>query len=204
MAAARKPPHPLHFADAPAFRAWFEQNAATETELIVGFHKVASGRPSLKWPESVDEALCFGWIDGVRTGIDEHSYKIRFTPRKADSIWSAVNVAKMEALIAQGRVRPAGLAAYAKRSHKKTAVYSYEQRHEAEFSAGQVREFRKNRPAWRYFEAVPPGYRRMVTHWVLAAKQEATRERRLLRLIEACAEGRRLLEWGSAATKGPQ
>jgi uncharacterized protein YdeI (YjbR/CyaY-like superfamily) len=166
-------------------------------ELVVGFHKVASGRPSLKWPESVDEALCFGWIDGVRARIDEHTYRIRFTPRKAGSIWSAVNVAKIEALIAQGHVRPAGLAAYAKRSHRKTAVYSYEQRHEVEFSAAQVRRFRKNRQAWRYFEAAPPGYRKTVTHWVLGARQAATRERRLERLIEACAEGRRLLEWGS-------
>jgi len=183
---------PEFFPDAAAFRRWLEHSAERAVELRVGFHKIGTGMPSLTWPESVDEALCFGWIDGVRKRINEISYQIRFTPRKPDSIWSAVNVARVQALIAQGRMRPAGLAAFARRRQCKTGVYSYEQAGTSELTAGEIRGFRRNRPAWHYFEACPPGYRKTVLHWVTRAKQPATRARRLARLEAACASGQRL------------
>ena len=183
------------FATAAAFRAWLAKNHASATELLVGYHKVHTGQPSMTWPESVDEALCFGWIDGVRKRIDEHTYQIRFTPRKKTSIWSAVNIAKVEALIRQKRMRPAGLAAYSHRRDDRSGVYSFERKSPAAFSAAQLRQFKRDKAAWRFFQSTPPGYQRMVTHWVLVAKQEATRERRFAQLVQGCAEGRRLLQW---------
>ena len=192
MANRSTPPAPRFFKTAAAFRRWLERNGATAGELVVGFHKVGSGRPSMTWPESVDEALCHGWIDGVRSAIDAHSYRIRFTPRRKGSIWSAVNLAKVEELIAQGRMRPAGLAAHARRVERKSGVYSYEQRDAAAFSAAELRRFKQHKSAWEYFQGTPPGYRRTLTYWVASARQPATRERRLGRLIEACAGGTRL------------
>lgn len=183
---------PVFFADAAAFRRWLEAHAASASELLVGFHKVDSGRPSMTWPESVDEALCFGWIDGVRRRIDESSYSIRFTPRKANSIWSAVNIAKVETLRAQGRMRPFGEAAFARRSEARSAVYSFEQATVAELSAEELHRFQRNHAAWTYFESTPPGYRKTLLHWVTTAKKAETRAERLAKLIEACAEGRRL------------
>jgi uncharacterized protein YdeI (YjbR/CyaY-like superfamily) len=191
---AVKPPAPAlaFFATAGDFRRWLARNAHRAEELVVGFHKVGSGLPSMTWPESVDEALCFGWIDGVRKRVDGTAYQIRFTPRKPGSTWSAVNIAKAERLIAEGRMQPAGLEAFARRIAEKSRVYSYEQDEAASLTAAETKAFRRDKAAWRYFESAPPGYRRTVLHWIVSARQPATRERRLAKLIAACAAGRRL------------
>jgi len=183
---------PRFFATAADFRRWLERNSVTTGELVVGFRKVGSGRASMNWPDSVDEALCFGWIDGVRKRIDDQSYLIRFTPRKAGSIWSTVNVAKAERLIAQGLMQPAGLAAYQCRTAARTSIYSYEQVEEARLTDEEQRRFRRDNTAWSYFQAAPAAYRRTMLHWIAAAKRPETRARRLERLIVACAEGTRL------------
>lgn len=183
---------PTYFANAQAFRSWLESNAATAAELIVGFHKVDSGRPSMIWSESVDEALCFGWIDGVRKRIDENSYQIRFTPRKASSIWSAVNIAKFGLLQAQGRMTAAGEKAFAHRKDDKSAIYAYEQERTAELSAEELKLFQRDKAAWTFFETTPPGYRKVLLHWVTTAKKAETRASRLATLLEACAAGKRL------------
>jgi uncharacterized protein YdeI (YjbR/CyaY-like superfamily) len=146
----------------------------------------------MTWPESVDEALCFGWIDGVRRRVDESSYSIRFTPRRANSIWSAVNIAKVERLRAQGRMRPAGEAAFARRSEARSAVYAFEQPAIAELSVEELLAFQRDVVAWTYFESTPPGYRKTVLHWVTTAKKAATRADRLAKLMAACAGQRRL------------
>ena len=184
---------PTFFDTAAAFRIWLASKHASAAELVVGFRKVGSGLPSMTWPESVDEALCFGWIDGVRKRIDDEAYQIRFTPRRNASIWSLVNVAKVEHLLAQGRMQPSGIAAYEDRSVKKTGVYAFERERPAELSDAETRGFRKNKLAWRYFEAAAPSYKRVMLHWVVSAKQTATRQRRLAQLIEACAEQGRIL-----------
>jgi uncharacterized protein YdeI (YjbR/CyaY-like superfamily) len=184
---------PTFFESALLFRAWLEANHSKAAELIVGFRKVSTGLPSMTWSESVDEALCFGWIDGVRKRIDDESYLIRFTPRRSGSIWSLVNVAKVELLLAQGRMRPPGIAAYEARTDKKTGIYAFERERPAELTAAETRDFRKNKVAWQYFEAAAPSYKRVITHWVVSAKQAATRERRLAQLIQACTEQRRIL-----------
>ena len=173
------------------FRRWLKTHHKTVRELWVGFHKKATGRPSISWPESVDEALCFGWIDGVRRTIDGESYMIRFTPRRPGSIWSHVNTRRATALIRLGRMQPAGLAAFKKRDAKKTGVYSFEREH-ARLSEDAEARFRKNRAAWRFFEAQPPGYQRLAIFYVTSARQAATQARRLDRLIQECAAGRRL------------
>ncbi|KFI08912.1 YdeI family protein [Massilia sp. BSC265] len=183
---------PVFFADAAAFRAWLAAHAATATELLVGFHKVGSGRPCMSWSESVDEALCFGWIDGVRRRIDDDTYSIRFTPRKRDSIWSVVNIARMDKLRADGRMTPAGEAAFAHRSAAKSGVYSHERLDAPELTDEELARFRQDAAAWAYFEAVPPGYRKTVLHWITAAKKAETRAGRLDKLMQACAAGRRL------------
>lgn len=185
---------PAFFESAQHFRHWLEANHVTETELIVGFRKVNTGMPSMTWSESVDEALCVGWIDGVRKRIDDASYMIRFTPRKLGSIWSLVNVAKVQNLVAQGRMRPAGLAAYEARRQDKTGVYAFERDKPAELAPAETRAFKKNRTAWKYFEAAASSYRRVIVHWVVSAKQQATRQRRFEQLIQACAEQRRILK----------
>ena len=180
----------MFFATPAEFRAWLEAHHADADELLVGFHKKASGRPSITWPESVDEALCFGWIDGVRRGIDADSYSIRFTPRRRRSIWSTVNVARAQELIESGRMTPAGLAAFEARTEERSGVYSFERTEEPRLDAGQEARFRANPRAWEWFEGRPPGYRRAALHWVLSAKREETRERRLSTLIEDSAHGR--------------
>jgi len=185
---------PLFFKSAAEFRAWLEKNGESAKELIVGFHRAGCGKRSLSWSESVDEALCFGWIDGVRTGIDKDSYRIRFTPRRKDSIWSAINIAKAERLTAAGRMKSGGRDAYARRTERKSGVYSYEQGSAPSLSAADEKRFRRNRKAWAYFQDVAPSYRRAITHWVTSAKQEATRQRRLQQAIEASAQGTRLLK----------
>ena len=161
--------------------------------MLVGFYKRDAGKPSITWPESVDEALCVGWIDGVRKRIDEHTYQIRFTPRRKGSIWSTVNIARVEALTAEGRMTPAGLAAFELRTAAKSNVYAYEQATAKELTAAELAAFRRRRKAWTWFEAVAPSYRKVMLHWVTSAKQGATRERRLAKLMDSCAAGERLL-----------
>lgn len=153
-------PAPKFFENPKAFRSWLETHAATTSELLVGFHKVDSGHPSMTWPESVDEALCFGWIDGVRKRIDDSAYTIRFTPRKTTSIWSAVNIAKFEVLQAEGQMTPAGAAAFAHRKDQKSVVYAYEQPATAQLSPEELHTFQLEKEAWAYFERCPPSYKK--------------------------------------------
>jgi uncharacterized protein YdeI (YjbR/CyaY-like superfamily) len=183
---------PTFFATPDDFRAWLEEHHESATELLVGFYKKGSGRASITWPESVDQALCFGWIDGVRRSLGEEAYTIRFTPRKPRSNWSAVNVARMEELVAADLVAPAGLAAFERRSDDRTAIYAYEQRKNAKLPADFEARLRANAAAAEYFDAQPPWYRRTAAHWVISAKREATRERRLAQLIDDSANGRRI------------
>jgi uncharacterized protein YdeI (YjbR/CyaY-like superfamily) len=173
------------FFETPAeWRAWLKQNHAESEELWVGLHKRQSGKPSITWPEAVDEALCFGWIDGVRKSIDETSYKIRFTPRKSRSIWSAVNAKRAQELSRLGLMHAAGLAAFQAREGKRTAIYSYEQRTNTKLPKVYEEQFRANEAAWGFFQSQPPGYRRTSSWWVISAKKEETRSRRLAKLIE--------------------
>ncbi|MBL8981731.1 MAG: YdeI/OmpD-associated family protein [Gemmatimonadetes bacterium] len=185
----RKPPRPTYFATAAAFRDWLGAHHTSVSELTLGFYKKDSGRTGITYPEALDEALCFGWIDGVRRSVDVRSFSIRFTPRKARSYWSRVNRAKVEVLLQAGRMMPAGLAAWERRDVLPPDQYAFE-RPPAEFTPAMERTFRRNAPAWRWLSTRPAGYRRLVTHWVVSAKQEATRERRLATLIECCAAGR--------------
>jgi len=180
------------FATPARWRQWLEKNHATATEVWVGFHKRGSGTPSLTWPESVDEALCFGWIDGIRKSIDERSYRIRFTPRKKGSNWSTVNVRRVGTLTKEGRMRPAGLAAFEARRPEKSGVYSFEQRQAVTLGEEYEGRFRADAKAWAFFGSQPPYYRRTATFWVMSAKQDATRERRLTTLIADSAAGRRV------------
>jgi uncharacterized protein YdeI (YjbR/CyaY-like superfamily) len=182
----------VFFATPAEFRAWLTEHHATAAELWVGFYKKGSGRPSITWPEAVDEALCVGWIDGLRKSIDGESYRIRFTPRKARSIWSAVNIARVAELTAHGRMQPAGLAAFEQRSEDRSGLYSYEQRSDLALSAADEERFRANSAAWAFFQAQPPSYRHGALHWVLSAKQETTRQRRLATLIDDSANGLRI------------
>lgn len=183
---------PVFFKTPTAFRRWLEKHASVEQELRVGFYKKGSGQPSISWPESVDEALCFGWIDGVRHRIDELSYQIRFTPRKPNSIWSAVNIQRVAVLSAEGRMTAVGLAAFEKRSEAKSRTYAYEQAEEATLAPAAEAQFKAAALAWQHFMAQPPGYRRQMLWWVASPKQQATRDKRLATLIEASREGRRL------------
>jgi uncharacterized protein YdeI (YjbR/CyaY-like superfamily) len=196
----------VHFFETPAeWRAWLEANHATATEVEVGFRRKATGLPTMTWSDAVDEALCFGWIDGVRHSIDETSYRNRFTPRKPSSTWSAINIAKVAKLRAEGRMRPAGEAAFARRSEDKSAIYSYEQRENARLEAEQEARFRANAPAWKYFESRPPWYRKVALYWVVSAKRAETRERRLGQLIADCAAGRELKQFlRPARSRAPQ
>jgi uncharacterized protein YdeI (YjbR/CyaY-like superfamily) len=187
------PQPPTFFACADDFRAWLQAHGERSAELIVGYWKVGSGRPSLSWPESVDEALCVGWIDGVRKRIDEASYCIRFTPRRPGSIWSAVNIANAERLIAQGRMQPRGLAAFEARQARKSAVYAYEQPEMAQLTPDELARFRQNPVAWAFFENSPPSWRKPLLHWLATARKPETRERRMVRLMDACARGERFL-----------
>jgi len=182
---------PRFFATPAAFRAWLHANHDRATELIVGYYKKDSGKPSMTWPESVDEALCYGWIDGVRRSLGDESYTIRFTPRRPTSIWSNVNIAKVEALLAARRMMPAGLAAWKRRDPAKSGIYAFERR-EAVFDAAAERRFKRAGAAWRYFRLQPPGYQRLATHYVVSAKRPETRDRRLGVLIEHSARGERL------------
>jgi uncharacterized protein YdeI (YjbR/CyaY-like superfamily) len=181
---------PQFFVTKEDFRAWLDAHHGTRGELLVGFYKRGSGRPSITWPESVDEALSFGWIDGVRRSLGEIAYTIRFTPRRARSIWSAINVARVEALKKEGRMRAAGLAAFAQRTPERTGVYSFERKEHATLSVDEEKALRANAKAAAYFDRQAPWYQRTSLHWVTSGKREDTRARRLAQLIEACAAER--------------
>jgi uncharacterized protein YdeI (YjbR/CyaY-like superfamily) len=180
---------PRFFRNPREWRRWLEQNHAKADELWVGYHKKATGKPSLTWAESVDEALCFGWIDGIRKSVGDESYKIRFTPRRAGSNWSLVNTKRVKELTELGLMHPAGAAVFAAR--KSSGNYSYEQRKAAVFTPAQERRFRASKPAWEFFQKQPPSYRQLATWWVISAKRDDTRDRRLARLIDDSAAGRR-------------
>ena len=188
-------PSDVRFFASPAeFRKWLHANHAKAQELWVGFYKKGSGRASITWPESVDEALCVGWIDGIRKTLDAQSYVIRFTPRKPQSTWSAVNIARVSELQREGRMLPAGRAAFARRTDDKSAIYSYEQRKTATLDEAAERQFRANTKAWEFFNAQPPWYRRTAIYKVISAKREETRMKRLAALIADSAAGRRIRE----------
>ena len=181
---------PTFFAAPAELRAWLEAHHQAETELLVGFYKKGSGKPSITWPESVDEALCFGWIDGVRRSLGDDAYSIRFTPRKRRSFWSIVNIRRAGELTAEGRMRPAGLAAFEARTGERSGVYSFEQKDQIAFDEAAARRFQADAKAWAFFQAQAPWYRRTATWWVISAKKEETREKRLATLIEDSAAGR--------------
>lgn len=181
------------FRSPPALQKWFAKHHATSQELWVGYFKAGSGKASIRWPESVDEALCVGWIDGIRKSVDRISYTIRFTPRKRTSIWSAINIRRARAMIEEGRMQPAGLRAFEARKENRSGIYSYEQRSpELPDPYGQL--LRKNKSAWDYFQAQAPWYRKAVCWWVVSAKKEETRFARLRKLIDDCANGRTLAQ----------
>lgn len=179
---------PTYFATAADFRAWLAANHESAGELLVGFWKKSTGKPSVDWPEARDAALCFGWIDGLRKSLGDEAYTIRFTPRRGGSIWSNVNVARYEALTAQGLMTPAGVRAY-EGNKGRQGVYSYENALK-ELSAAETRQFKANKGAWADWQKRPPSYRRAVLHWIASAKKPATRARRLATLIEDSAAGR--------------
>jgi uncharacterized protein YdeI (YjbR/CyaY-like superfamily) len=182
---------PVFFPASAKFRQWLAKHHASKDELLVGFYKRDSGRPSMTWPESVDQALCYGWIDGIRKRIDEISYAIRFTPRRRGSIWSAVNIRRAEALIQQGQMQPAGLKAFEARKPNQSGIYSYEQRR-AELEEPYNQLLKKNKAAWRFFQAQPPSYRKAIGWWIVSAKREETRLKRLETLTTLSAQGQRL------------
>jgi len=182
---------PTFFTSAPSFQQWLEKNHDKKDELLIGFHKKASGKKSITYPEALDEALAFGWIDGVRKSLDDTSYTIRFTPRRPRSIWSLVNKKRVEELTKLGRMKPSGLKAFALRDPKRTGIYAFETT-PRELSAEYEKTFRAAKQAWEFFQAQPPGYRRTAIFWVMNAKQEQTRLRRLGQLISDSGQGRRL------------
>lgn len=186
------PDEPVFFDNPAALRRWFARHARTETVLVVGYMKKGTGVRSITWQESVDEALCVGWIDGVRHRIDEARYKIRFTPRRRGSHWSNINIRRVAELKAAGRMKAAGHAAFAARNPAKSGRAPYEQRKAAKLSPPDIKTFKRNVAAWKYYRAAPPGYRQLVTWWVVSAKRPETRARRLRILIKACALGRRI------------
>jgi uncharacterized protein YdeI (YjbR/CyaY-like superfamily) len=183
---------PTFFSNQASLRQWFELNHLTEDELIVGFYTVKSGKDSITWSQSVDEALCFGWIDGIRRSVDEESYCIRFTPRRPNSNWSQVNLKKVDALIKAGLMQKAGMDIYMLRKKNDNASYSYENKMPETFSADMEMLFRHNDRAWKYYQSETPSYRKVTIKWVLSAKQEATRLKRLQELIESSASGEKI------------
>jgi len=182
----------VFFKTADQFRRWLEAHHASERELLVGFYKKACGKPGISYKEAVDEALCFGWIDGIKKRVDEHRYTHRFTPRRAGSMWSLVNVRRATELIALGRMAKPGLDVFQRRDPKKTGIYSFEQR-PSTLDRTLEREFKGHAAAWTFFRAQPPGYQRLAIFWVMSAKQQGTRERRLAALVKTSAEGKRIL-----------
>ena len=182
---------PVYFETPQDFRKWLLKNHDKETELLVGFYKVSSKKPSMTWSESVDQAICFGWIDGVRRSIDNESYSIRFTPRKSTSIWSNINIKKVEHLTAKGLMHTSGINAFEKRKQNKSGIYSYE-KEAASLSNEFEKKFKANKKAWKYFQQMPPSYRRPAIHWVMNAKREETKLKRLEELINDSAEERKI------------
>lgn len=183
---------PTFFHHQSEFRNWLKKNYDKATELLVGFYKVNSGKQSITWSQSVDEAICFGWIDGIRKSIDDESYCIRFTPRKSKSIWSAINIKKVEELTRQELMHPAGFAAFSKREENKSRIYSYE-KEAAILSNDFLKKFKANKKAWEYFQSQAPSYQKTALHWVTGAKQEITKVKRLEELIRDC-EGERKIK----------
>lgn len=181
----------MFFESPRLFRRWLEENHDRATELLVGFYKKDSGKASITWPESVDQALCFGWIDGVRRRIDEISYSIRFTPRKRSSNWSAINIRRVPELTKLGLMHRSGLDAFQHRREDKSRIYAYENAPRT-LDSNDEKKFRANKKAWDYFSNRAPSYRRVVTYWVMSAKREETRSRRLATLIDDSAHGRRV------------
>ncbi len=182
---------PKFFKTPSDLRKWFVANHAAATEQWVGFYKKDSGKASITWPQSVDEALCFGWIDGIRKRIDDVSYMIRFTPRRPRSIWSAVNIKRTGELTEQRLMKPAGLKAFAAREENRSGIYAYEQR-SPELLEQYAQKLRQNAAAWKFFQSQPPGYRKLMNWWIVSAKREETRLKRLERLIELSAAGQRV------------
>ncbi|MFN8573298.1 MAG: YdeI/OmpD-associated family protein [Gemmatimonadaceae bacterium] len=201
--AAQKAIAPTFFPSSATFRAWLQKHHAKSTELHVGFYRKDSGKGGLTYSEALDQALCFGWIDGVRLPHDARSYITRFSPRKPRSIWSLVNVKRVQALQALGLMEAAGTAAFERRTAQRTGVYSSENRH-VELSASFLRQLKAHAAAWRDYSARPPGYRRTAAFWVMSAKKEETRERRLRTLITCCAAGRTLPVLTSASREAKQ
>jgi uncharacterized protein YdeI (YjbR/CyaY-like superfamily) len=179
------------FSTQKVLRKWFIKYHKTKRELFVGYFKVSSGKPSVTWSQSVDEALCFGWIDGIRKSIDAERYYIRFTPRNPKSIWSAVNIKKAEELIKLGLMKPSGLAAFNLRNEGKSRIYSYENS-SISFDNSYKKKFKVNKQAWKFFQSTAPFYQKTTTRWVMSAKQEQTRLKRLNELITDCAHGRKI------------
>ncbi|MFL9845735.1 YdeI/OmpD-associated family protein [Flavobacterium rhizosphaerae] len=181
------------FFETPAdFRKWLQQHYTDKQEVMVGFYKKSLGKSSITWPESVEQALCFGWIDGVRRSYNNEAYTIRFTPRKPNSTWSAVNIAKIQELQEKGLLQPAGLAAFQKRTEKNSKIYAHEQDEVATLPKALEEQFKANKAAWKFFEAQPPYYKKIMLHRVASAKQEKTQLQRLEKLMAACLEGKRL------------
>jgi uncharacterized protein YdeI (YjbR/CyaY-like superfamily) len=191
---------PTFFRSAAEFRSWLKQHHAKAAELHVGFHKRKSGKPSITWPEAVDQALCYGWIDGLRRSIDDTSYVIRFTPRRPGSVWSTVNVQRVKELDRLGKMRAAGLKAF--KALKTSKVYSYEQRHTAALSRADERMFRADKKAWTFFQDQAPWYRRMAIWWIVSAKKQATRHRRLAKLMECSRQRQIIPPMGKPRLKG--
>jgi uncharacterized protein YdeI (YjbR/CyaY-like superfamily) len=181
---------PVFFADAAELRAWFVAHHAEAPELLVGYYKKHTGKPSVRHPEAIEQALCFGWIDSIGRRIDDDRYQVRFTPRRQGSVWSAINIAKIAELTAAGLMHPAGLRAFETRKPERVAVYSYEQPADAVLDAQQTARFQGEGAAWQWFCAQPASYRRAAVHWVVSAKREDTRHRRLTQLITDSAAGR--------------
>lgn len=192
----------VFFPSASEFRTWLKTEGKKRTELWVGLYKKESGKASITYPEAVDEALCFGWIDGLRKSISADAYTIRFTPRKPKSQWSAVNINRVQELAHSGRMDPAGLKAF-EGAAEQPRKYSYEQRNRAQFPAPDEKRFRANRKAWEFFQSQPPWYRRTATYWVISAKKEGTRQRRLAALIADCERGRPIKALARPASKKP-
>ena len=182
---------PKFFPAQEDFRRWLEENHERETEIIVGYYNVKSGKGGMTWSESVDQALCFGWIDGVRRKVDEESYCNRFTPRRANSNWSAVNIAKVAELTGKGLMKPSGIAAFEKRQASKSAIYAYENELKA-FSEAFEKQFKLNEKAWDFFEKQANWYKKQIINWVMTAKQDATRAKRLEKLVAESENGRKL------------
>jgi uncharacterized protein YdeI (YjbR/CyaY-like superfamily) len=183
---------PRFFSTPEKFRVWLERHHAKAPELLVGFHKKGTGKRSIDWPQSVDEALCFGWIDGIRRSLGAESYTIRFTPRRARSTWSSINIRRVKALSKEARMSAAGLAVFKLRSRDRSAIYAYEQRDSAKLAPAEIRQFKAQPAAWKFFCDLAPSYRHKVQHWITSSRRPETRKARLARVIAASTVGRRL------------